>query len=326
MIKTLVMNVKNRMTRSWRFQAPYVLIQGRNGSGKSAVIHALELACFNQVYDAAGKDIKLAKHLDLLMAEGGTVRASILTNDFGKYEYRGQTAGYRNAVQEAMTAMNGGSVGMYKFLLRHVDNNMPLTIVHQQWDAQVKQHGGYRQALLKMDEVVGKSLRSHRAKIKELDIAMKYMSAPSEEIIAQRSQAVLHEAQAKDLSEQIKREMHRFYMEITPALEKKMDEYMPEGMPNARFLRTGKEAKLGLQRRPAPSGAESVALAIALAATVLPMDKSVIIFPDRAYDPKTLGAMMRAARTIPALGVYVQSPLMPEDYDAEAMGWHVIPL
>ena len=69
-----------------------------------------------------------------------------------------------------------------------------------------------------------------------------------------------------------------------------------------------------------------MALAIALAATVLPMDKSVIIFPDRAYDAKTLGAMMRVARTIPALGVYVQSPIMPEDYEPEAMGWQVLPV
>ena len=326
MIKTLVTNVKNRMTTRFRFEAPYVFIHGRNGSGKSAIIHSLELACFSQVYDAAGKDIKLAKHLDLMMAEGGTVRASILTNDFAKYEYRGQTAGYRNAVHEAMTAMNGGPVGMYKFLLKHVDNDIPLTIVHQQWDAQVKQHGGYRQALLKMDEVVGKALRSHRAKIKELDIAMKYMGQPSQEIIAERSQAVLHEAQSKDLSEQIKREMHRFYLEIAPALEEKMNRYMPEGMFHPRFAKTGKDVRLGLQRRPAPSGAESVALAIALAATVLPMDKSVIIFPDRAYDEKTLGAMMRVARTIPAIGVYVQSPIMPKDYEPEAMGWQVLPV
>tara|TARA_R100001510_G_scaffold19527_1_gene17025 strand:+ start:10815 stop:11795 length:981 start_codon:yes stop_codon:yes gene_type:complete len=326
MIKKLVTNVKNRMTASFRFETPYVFIHGRNGSGKSAVIHALELACFNQVYDAAGKDIKLARHLDLMMAEGGTVRASILTNDFGKYEYRGTTAGYRNAVHEAMTAMNGGSVALYKFLLKHVDNDMPLMVVHQQWDAQVKQHGGYRQALLKMDEVVGKSLRSHRAKIKELDIAMKYMSPPSQELIAERSQAILHEAQAKDLTDQIKREMHRFYLEIAPALEEKMNRYMPDGMAHPRFVKTGKDARLGLQRRPAPSGAESVALAIALAAAVLPMDESVIIFPDRAYDAKTLGAMLRVARTIPAIGVYVQSPIKPEGYELEAMGWQVLPV
>ena len=104
MIKTLVTNVKNRMTTRFKFEAPYVFIHGRNGSGKSAVIHSLELACFSQVYDAAGKDVKLAKHLDLMMAEGGTVRASILTNDFDKYEYRGQTAGYRNAGRSGQAA------------------------------------------------------------------------------------------------------------------------------------------------------------------------------------------------------------------------------
>ena len=325
MIKTLVTNVKNRMTTRFRFESKYVIVNGRNGAGKSALIHALELACFNQVYDAAGKDIKLKRHIEF-MTEGATVTASVLTNDFAKYEYRGETAGYLNAVHEATTAMNGGSVAMYKFLLKNVDNDMPLMVVHQQWDAQVKQHGSYRKALLKMDEVVGKALRSHRAKLKELDIAMRYMPEPSQELIAERSQTILHEAQAKDLSEQIKREMHRFYLEIAPALEERMHQYMPEGMQHPRFVKTGKDAKLGLQRRPAPSGAESVALAIALAAAVLPMDKSVIIFPDRGYDPVTLGKMMRAARTIPAIGVFVQSTVLPEDYEAQDMGWQIIKL
>lgn len=325
MIKTLVTNVKNKLETRWRFEVPYVLIYGRNGAGKSSIIHGLELACFNQVFDAAGKDVKLKRVINQMGDKGNEVRASILTNDFEKYEYGSGQAGYRNAVQEAMTAMNGGSTALYKFLLKHVDNNMPMTVVHQQWDAQVKQHGGYRQALLKMDEVVGKALRSHRAKLKELDIVLKYMSPPTQDLVAQRSQTVLHEAQSKDLSEQIKREMSRFYAEIVPELERKMQQYIPERMGKPKFVTT-KDARLGFEGRPVPSGAESVALAVALAATVLPMDKSVIIFPDRAYDAKTLGAMMRVARTIPALGVYVQSTVMPEDYEPKEMGWQVIPL
>jgi len=325
MIKTLVTNVKNKLETRWRFEVPYVLIYGRNGAGKSSIIHGLELACFNQVFDAAGKDVKLKRVINQMGYKGDEVRASILTNDFAKYEYGSGQAGYRNAVHDAMTAMNGGSVSLYKFLLRNVDNDMPLTVVHQKWDAHVKQHGSYRKALLKMDEVVGKALRSHRAKLKELDIAAKYAQVNNQELTAQRSAAVLHEAQAKDLATQIKREMHRFYEEIAPVIERKMQKYIPEGMGKPKFVTT-QDVRLGFEDRPFPSGAESVALAVALAAAVLPMEKSVIIFPDRAYDPKTLGNMMRVARTIPAIGVYVQSTVMPKDYEPEAMGWQVLPV
>ena len=324
MIKTLVTNVKNRMTTRWKFEQPYVFIEGRNGAGKSSIIHALELACFNQVYDASGKDVKLKRHIEFMMAEGKDVTASILTNDFMKYEY-GDAAGWHNAVHEALTAMTGGPTGLCKFLLTHIDNDMPLSIVHQQWDAQVKQHGSYRKALLKMDEVVGKALRGHRTKLKEIDIAMKYGVLLKDELIAQRSQTVLHEAQAKDLSNQIKAEMLRFLECMRPALEERMVRYMPAGMPAPKFV-TGKDARLGLEQRPAPSGAETVALALALAAAVLPMDKSVIIFPDRGYDPATLGSMMRVARTIPAIGVFVQSTVKPEGYDLEELGWQTIKL
>lgn len=323
MIKTLVTNVKNKAELRWRFEVPYVLIHGRNGAGKSSLIHGLELACFGQVFDAAGKDVKLKRHIDL-MGSGEVIRSAILTNEFEKYEF-GDAAGYRNAVQEAMNAMNGGSMALCKFLLAHVDNNMPLTVVHQQWDAQVKQHGSYRKAMLKMDAVIGKALRSHRAKLKELDIALKYGVLLKDEMIAQRSQTVLHEAQAKDLAEQIKREMLRFLEEIAPGVEKEMEKYIPQGMGKPKFV-TGKDARLGFEGRPVPSGAESVALAIALAAAVLPMDKSVIIFPDRAYDAKTLGNMMRAARTIPAIGVFVQSTVLPDGYDSKDMGWQIIQL
>ena len=69
-----------------------------------------------------------------------------------------------------------------------------------------------------------------------------------------------------------------------------------------------------------------MALAAALAASVLDVENSLLIYPDRAYDAKTLGAMMRVARSIPAKGVYIQSTIKPEEYDAEAMGWQVMDL
>ena len=326
MIKTLVTNIKNNLESRWRFQSPWVLLHGRNGAGKSSLIHGLELACFGQVFDAAGNDCKLKSRIDLMGQHQNKVLTKILVQnkyDTSVYD-RDEPAGFVNAVQDTINAMKGGQ-RLYKFLLEHADKDIPLTVVHQKWEAQVERHGSYRKALLKMDEVVGKALRSHRATIKELDIAAKYAAVNNQELVAQRSAAVLHEAQSKDLSTQIKREMKRFYEEITPTIEAKMEQYIPDGMGKPKFF-SGPNPSLGFVDRPVPSGAEMVALAMALAAVVLPMDKSVIIFPDRAYDPVTLGRMMRVARTIPAVGVFVQSTILPESYKPEDMGWHVIPV
>ena len=327
MIKTLVTNVKDAAEQRWRFESKYVLIQGKNGAGKSGIIHGLEMACFGQVYDAAGKDMRAKRYIEFL-GSGGEVRASILTNDLHKYEYGAKTAGYLNAIELTLNAMNGGSMALYKFLLEHVDNNMPLTVVHQKWEAQVENHGSYRKALLKMDEVVGKAIRAHRAKAKELDVAISYLGKLSHDVsdlITEKSDVKAQESRAKGLSEQIKREMRNFFLEVTPALEQEMIKYLPDGMGVPKFV-GDTDVRLGFEHRPVPSGAETVALAIALAAVVLPMDKSVIIFPDRSYDATTLGAMMRAARSIPTLGVYVQSTVMPEGYEPEEMGWQILKL
>ena len=56
------------------------------------------------------------------------------------------------------------------------------------------------------------------------------------------------------------------------------------------------------------------------------MKNSIFVYPDRAYDAKTLGAMMRVARTFPAKGVFIQSTVGPEEYNAVEMGWHLMDL
>jgi energy-coupling factor transporter ATP-binding protein EcfA2 len=327
MIKTLVSNIKTQnMEFRHRFQSPYVLLTGRNGSGKSGLIHALELAVFGQVYDAAGKDIKSKGLVAMLTSNDEPVVAQAMTTDNMRYDFH-EASGPKllNAMDLSMKAMTGGTNALSKFLLQYLDDDMPLSIVYQGWDAQVERHGGYREALLRMQEVVGKALRSHRAKIKELDIATKYASN-KQELIEQRSEAVLNEAQAKDLDRQIKAEVMRFVREATPHLEKQMESYMPSSMAAPKFHFAGNEVRLGLASGAIPSGAESVALAAALAASVLNVENSIFVYPDRAYDAKTLGEMMRVARTFPAQGVFIQSTVEPEEYDAESMGWHLMDL
>ena len=76
-----------------------------------------------------------------------------------------------------------------------------------------------------------------------------------------------------------------------------------------------------------PSGAETVILAVALAASLFDPEDCLFIYPDKAYDPHTLAGMMRVARTLPACaGVFIQSTIMPEGYDPASFGWDLVDL
>ena len=50
-------------------ESPYVLVHGRNGGGKSAVVHSVELACFGEVRDAAGRTMKQKGRVTHLSSE-----------------------------------------------------------------------------------------------------------------------------------------------------------------------------------------------------------------------------------------------------------------
>ena len=63
-LKSLRSNVKGNIEVT--FDSPYVLVTGANGSGKSAIVHSIELACFGQVRDASGRDSKSKSHLEHL--------------------------------------------------------------------------------------------------------------------------------------------------------------------------------------------------------------------------------------------------------------------
>lgn len=328
MIKTLTTNVKqcDGDDTLYRFKRPYVLVHGKNGGGKSSIMHGLELACFGQVFDVVGKDIKLKKHLNYLTDGDTNVKAQITTSENELWRYpskpKDDAPEYINAVPLALSAIKGSKVAFAKFLLKYLDKDIELSLPIRGWDAIVTSAKSHRDALLRVEESTSKRLRTHRATLKELEIASKYVETA--DLSARRMDTEEAVDKAKRHLKAVHREMFRFVTEAAPGMLKYMEQFLPElmGVPELSMNET--DFTLGFVDRPYPSGAETVALAVALAAAVLPAEKSIYVFPDRAYDADTLGRMMRAARTIPAAGVYIQSTVTPNNYDAEKLGWQIL--
>ena len=325
MITQVTSNVKGRGTQS--FHSKYVLLHGGNGSGKSSLVHALELGCFKCVHDAAGKDIKVKRHLNYL----SPVRQGDVTSEISLDTGERLALGSKNsrvffpAVNIAQQALSGGTNALCRFLLKHWDSDMELPLSMPEWGTYVESYGSPRHALLHVEDVTQKSLRGCREAKKELEIVRRYVEGFSDYDGMKKMQDDL-EAQHKNTQAEIQRQMRRFVMSNSAAIEGAMRRYIPDSLPDAWLAFDGKDIRMGFVDRPVPSGAESVILAVALAAVTLPLEDSVYIFPDRAYDSKTLGAMMRTASIIPAAGVYIQSTVLPEDYDAEALGWQIVTL
>ena len=328
MIKTLITNVKRADGEDalYRFKSPYVLVHGKNGGGKSSIMHGLELACFGKVHDVVGKDIKLKRYLEYLSAEGSTVHARVNTSENLRLSYPAlasdEREDYINAVPLALDAIKGSKVAFAKFLLKYLERDVELSVPIHGWDAVVTSAKNHREALLRVEESTAKRLRSHRAKLKELDIVTKYTS--SDTTATERMDAEEDADKAKRHLKAIHREMFRFVEEAWPPLAVYMQRFLPDGMGTAELISTDSDFTLGFANRPYPSGAETVALAVAFAAAVLPSERSIYIFPDRAYDAHTLGRLMNAVRIVPAVGVFVQSTVMPDNYEAEKLGWQTL--
>lgn len=324
MITKVTSNVKGRGTQT--FNSKYVLLHGGNGSGKSSLVHALELSCFKCVHDAAGKDIKVKRHLNYLSPVGvDGVEAAVMLDTGDRLSLTDKNQTFYPAVNIAQQAMAGGTNSLCRFLLKYWDNDMELPLSLPEWSTYVESYGSPRRALLHVEDVTQKSLRGCREAKKELEIVRRYVAGFSDYEGLKKMQDGL-ETQHKKTQVELQKQMRRFVMSNSAAIEGAMRRYIPDSMPDAWLAFDGKDIRLGFVGRPVPSGAESVILAVALAAVTLPLDESVYIFPDRAYDSKTLGAMMRVASILPAAGVYIQSTVLPEGYDAEALGWQIVTL
>lgn len=325
MITEIESNVKGTIKQS--FYSKYVAFIGRNGSGKSSYVHSLELALFSKAFDASNKDVKQKKRLDML-AKGRTVFANV--RDAETTHHLGTDTQYLNAVQMAQDAMSGGTLALARFICKYMKYaerpDLDIVVDHPHW-REIVDKVGVHDALLKLEPVVNKSLRHYREKLKETEIATKYITHEPDKLAL----AVIM-LDAKERIEACKRAADdvkkglistALYV-VDECLTKSMERWIPDGMGKPIFHFDGTNLVLGFKGRPVPSGAETVCLAVALAAVLLPWDKSIFIYPDRAYDSVTLGDIMRVARTLPVAGVFIQCISEPVNYDAESLGWQMI--
>ena len=304
-------------------EVPYALLMGRNGSGKSAIVHSAELACFGALYDAAGRDVKSKALVQHIAAPKEMLFSQVDFLDGSSRLWPNNFTDMRNPLHEAMEAMAGSTHKLMEYILRHADEDIEVELSFPYWASAVRSHGGYRQALLAMYTDCSASLRKHQATAREVKIAQKYVQTPELDDKAQQAEEAI--AQNKKLLAEIKERMVEMVQGLIPTIENRMLRYTPEEMPSAQFTWIGKELRLGFGNRPVPSGAETVALGMALAAAVdHEHAHHVWILPDRAYDAKTLGNIMRVLRNIPARMVLVQSTVLPDGYDHNAMGWETV--
>jgi len=326
MIEAIESNVKGVIQQT--FYSKYVAFIGRNGSGKSSYVHSLELALFGAAFDASNKDVKQKKRLNM-MATGGPVFAS--ARDSETTHHMGAGTEYLNAVKLAEEAMAGGTLALARFICKHSSvaprHDLDIEVAHPHWE-EISGKLGRIDGLLTLEPVVNKSLRHYRDKLKEVEIATKYINhEPDKLALASIMLDSKDRIEAcKQAASDIKKGLISIALELTDdsCLRDDMKRWLPEGMGEPEFHWDGTNLVLGFKGRPVPSGAETVCLAVALAAALLPWDKSIFIYPDRAYDSVTLGKIMRVARTIPAAGVFIQCISEPVNYDAESLGWHVI--
>jgi hypothetical protein len=325
MIEAIYSNVKGNI--DLQFASPYNLIYGRNGSGKSSIIHSIELGAFDTAFDAAGKDVRSKADLRFL-APIGTELFCHLTVDGEEVDWGDRSDRFDNVVSMAMGALTGGHNRLVEFLLEHMDDDHPVTIDTPGWKAQVKHHGSYRKALLTMMKSTKSSIQESRKRMRELDVVkdfLKYNNLSQWQAEGEHTRAGLRNMEAFELKKAIDVEVIDFLKRAFDSLEDEINRYLPEQIGRAEFSETRGRIRLGIGGGVVvPSGVETVALAVALAGALLGGPRALFILPDRAYDPITLGRVMRCLRNVPCAGVFVQTTVLPEDYDFMSLGWDLV--
>ena len=90
-------------------ETPYALLTGRNGSGKSAIVHSAEQACFGALYDAAGRDVKSKALVQHIAAPKELLFATVEFLDGSSRGWPNNYTNMRNPLFEAMEAMAGST-------------------------------------------------------------------------------------------------------------------------------------------------------------------------------------------------------------------------
>ena len=326
MIEAVYSNVKGLV--DLQFASPYNLIYGRNGSGKSSIIHSIELGAFDTAFDAAGKDVRSKSDLQYLAPRGDKLFCH-LTVDGEEVDWGDRSDRFDNVVAMAMTALTGGHQTLMEFLLEHMDDDdHPIQIDAPGWAVQVKHHGSYRKALLTMMKSTKSSIRAHRKRVRELDLIEEWVkenSTASHLVSRERIKVWRSMDSDLELNKQIETEVLIFLKSGFTSLEDSINRYLPEEIGRAEFMETRGRIRLSLDGGVVvPSGVETVALAVALAGALLGGPRALFILPDRAYDSMTLGRVMRCLRNVPCAGVFVQTTVLPEGYDFMSLGWDLV--
>jgi len=326
MIEGIYSNVKGSI--DLQFASQYNVIWGRNGSGKSAIINSIEIGAFDTAFDAAGKDVKAKGALQALAPRGDGLFCH-LTVDGEEVSWGDRSKRFDNAVAMAMRVLTGSHEHLVEFLLTHIDDDdHPIAIDAPGWQARVKHHGSYRKALLEMMRSVSASIRSHQKRVREIGTILEYLEDNGLEAgqVTFEWEGLQNQiAQAKELKAKIDAEAIIFVKSAFDAVETGINRYLPEEIGRAEFVELGGKIRLSIGGGIViPSGVETVALAVALAGALLSGPRALFILPDRAYDPITLGWLMRSLRSIPCAGVFVQTTVLPERYDFTALGWDLI--
>ena len=312
---------------------PFLLVHGPNGSGKSSVAHSIELACFGGVSDAAGRDVKQKRLVQHLAPEGEELRSHVEFDGGLSFTWpTKERYGMINPLEVAMEVLTGSTAKMLVYLLNNLEDDHEVRLDYANWDAVVKRHGTYRAALVEMHDNCSSCIRSYRAKLREHKSVLSWLRVMGDkdqikslELIMRQDEETV--ASNKKLLESILDEMYGFVRGALPELEKKMLNYIPDGMDAPKFSWLDGQLRLGFEGRPVPSGIEMVALAIAFGAVTMADEsdsRHVWILPDRAYDPITLGNIMRVLRSLFCRAVVVQSTILPEGYDFKNCGWELV--
>ena len=310
MIEAIYSNVKGGI--DLQFASPYNLIYGRNGSGKSSIIHSIELGAFDTAFDAAGKDVRSKSDLQFLAPRGDKLFCH-LTVDGEEIDWGDRSDRFDNVIAMAMRALTGGHSTLVEFLLTYIDDDdHPITIQAQGWEARVKHHGSYRKALLEMMKSTSASLRNHQKRFRELGTILEYIEDNGLEpyFIENEWKSLESQiAELKLLKSQIDAEALIFIKGCFDAVERSINNYLPHEIGTAEFIEHGGKIRLSL------AGG---------AGALLSGPRSLFILPDRAYDSRTLGLVMRSLRSIPCAGVFVQTTVLPEGYDFMSLGWDLV--
>ena len=190
-----------------------------------------------------------------------------------------------------------------------------------------------------MEALYDATLRAKKKELKEYETALRFWHpltsadkfTPSVDVVEIQTKAKLcmeeittNEAWLAEM----RIHLQKCFSKVNSVVATRMRQHFPSHLDDPRFITLGKDSFVGFGDVVIPSGTEMIMLAIALAAAVSQdKDRPAYILPDRAYDPKTLACIMRVLRGVPdAVGVYIQSTVMPDsdEYEAEKLGWQIV--